>query len=152
MDCTCVSIGQQMCFYSAMKHGNDMTEMIICLQVVKSYSFTKGMKLYILVFLLVKSENNDFIKEIKQVLRGWLRLKLLLICSRILPNVRLSCHQAMKVWRKSTLICWEWTSDGLVSIQEELKTLICSTLWKLEISTSSIEPLEEKNIKFFILS
>ena len=44
----------------------------LCLQVVRIYSFMKEIKVYIrasyIVFLFVKTENNNFIKEIKHVL------------------------------------------------------------------------------------
>ena len=45
----------------------------LCLQVVRIYSFVKEIKLYIrasyIFFLFVKTENNNFIKKIKHVLR-----------------------------------------------------------------------------------
>ena len=54
-----------------MKHKNDVSNMIGCHQVVRTYSFVKGIKLYIhasyIVVLFIKLENN-FIKEIKRVL------------------------------------------------------------------------------------
>ena len=54
-----------------MKHENDVSIMVGCLQVVRIYSFMKEIKvdklaLYI-VFLFVKMENNNFIKEIKKI-------------------------------------------------------------------------------------
>ena len=65
LDSTCVLIGQQVCFHSAMKHKNDVSDMFCCLQVVGIYSFIKK-KLHIcafyIVFLFVKSENNNFRK------------------------------------------------------------------------------------------
>ena len=42
---TCVLIGQQVCFHSAMKHENDVSDMIACLQVVRTYSFMVEIKL-----------------------------------------------------------------------------------------------------------
>ena len=64
-----------MCFHSAMKHENDVSDLIGCLQVVRIYSFTKEIKFYTrasyIVFLFVKSENN-FIKQIKYVLRDFI--------------------------------------------------------------------------------
>ena len=60
-------IGLQVSFHSAMKHGNDVSNMAGCLQVVKIYSFMREIKIYIhasyIVFLSVKSENKNFIKE-----------------------------------------------------------------------------------------
>ena len=62
LDSTCVLIGQQVCFHSAMKHENDVSDMIGCLQVVRIYSFMKERKLYIhasyIVFLFVVSKIN----------------------------------------------------------------------------------------------
>ena len=40
----------------------------------------------------------------------------------------------------STSVCWELTCDGLVYRPGESKSLICLTLWKLEISSGSSEP------------
>ena len=118
----CVLIVLQVCFHSAMKHENDVSNVIGCLQIVRIYSFMKEIKVYIrasyIVFLFVKIKNN-FIKEIKHVLRAFIALwkprqslwELLSrwkastaslsssICFLILPNVRLGFHQAMKEWR-----------------------------------------------------
>ena len=67
----CVLIGQQVCFRSVIQHENDVSDMIGCLKVVRIYNFMKELKVYIpalyIVFLFVKSENNDFIKETKHV-------------------------------------------------------------------------------------
>ena len=64
-------IGLQVCFYSAIKHENNMTNM-----VVKIYSFMKKIKVYIrasyIVFLFVRTENNNFIKKIKRFLRAFI--------------------------------------------------------------------------------
>ena len=59
-----------MCFHSAIKHENDVRNMVSCLQLqmVRIYSVMKEAKLtrasYI-VFLIVKLKNNKCIKEIK---------------------------------------------------------------------------------------
>ena len=37
----CVLIGLQMCFHSAMKHENEVSNMVGCLQVVRIYIFMK---------------------------------------------------------------------------------------------------------------
>ena len=70
----CVLIGQEMCFHSVMKHENDVSNVVSCLQVVKIYSFMKEIKVYIralhIVFLFFKKKNNNFIKEIKHVVRA----------------------------------------------------------------------------------
>ena len=54
-----------MCFHGAMKHENDVSNAVDCLQVVRIYSFMKKIKVYIrasyIVFLFVKTENNNFI-------------------------------------------------------------------------------------------
>ena len=112
MGSTGTFIGQQLYFHSAILHGNDTRDVIDCPQVVIIYSFTKEIKLNIrasyIVFLLVKSKTNNFIKKIKHVLRAFITLakfvRILkqvhlgfsLICSRILPNIRLGFHKAMK--------------------------------------------------------
>ena len=89
----------------------------LCLQVVRITidNFMNEFKVYIhalyIVFLFVKTENN-FIKEIKHVFcafiacwKPWQSLwefsifRFSLICSRILPNVYLGFHQAMKARR-----------------------------------------------------
>ena len=85
-----------------MKHENDVSNMVGCLQVVKICSFIKETKVYIrasyIVFIFVKTENN-FIKEIKHVT---------LPSSpgenprRSLPNFRLGFHQA----RKAQITCF----------------------------------------------
>ena len=58
-------------FQSAVKHENDVGDMVGCLQVVRIYNFMKENKFYIcasyIVFLFVKKENNDLIKEIKRI-------------------------------------------------------------------------------------
>ena len=46
MDSTCVLIGQQACFHSAMKHENDVRKMVGCLKVIRIYSFMKEIKVY----------------------------------------------------------------------------------------------------------
>ena len=62
----CVLIGLQVCFHSAMKHENDVSR---CgLTVSELWEITVS-ALYI-VFLFVKTENNNFIKEIKHVVRA----------------------------------------------------------------------------------
>ena len=65
LDSKCVLIGLQVCFHGAMKHENDVSNMIGCLQVVRIYSFMKEIKVNIrasyIVFLFVKTENNNFI-------------------------------------------------------------------------------------------
>ena len=47
MDSTCVLIGLQVCFHSTMKHENDVSNMVGCLQAVRFYSFMKEIKVYI---------------------------------------------------------------------------------------------------------
>ena len=63
--------------HSAMKHENDVSSMVCCLQVVRIYSFMKEIKVYVralyIVFLFVKTENINFIKEIRRVLRALLK-------------------------------------------------------------------------------
>ena len=75
LDSTCILIGLQVCYHSAVKHENDMGNMVDCLQVKRIiYSFMKETKVYIrasyIVFLFVKTENNNFKKEIKHVFRA----------------------------------------------------------------------------------
>ena len=106
----CVLISLQVCFHSAMKHGNGMSNMVKCLWVVRIYNFMEEMRVYLLLHIL-PLENNDFIKEIKHALCAfiawwkpqqslwefscrWSRFSL--ICSRILPNIRLGFPHAMK--------------------------------------------------------
>ena len=64
------------CFDSATKHENDESNMVNCLQVVRIYSFMKDIKVYIhasyIVSLIVNTENNNLIKEIKHVLRAFI--------------------------------------------------------------------------------
>ena len=83
-------------------HEND----VICLQVMRIYNFVEEIKLYIhtsfIIFPLVLSENNNFIKEIKHVLRAFIAWRKV----RILELVKtLDCfsgfHQAMKERKKS---------------------------------------------------
>ena len=47
VDTTCVLIGQQVCFHSAMKHENDVSNnyMAGCLQNVRIYNFIKEMRI-----------------------------------------------------------------------------------------------------------
>ena len=67
----CVLIGLQECFHSTMKHENDMGNVVCCVPVVRIYSFMKKIKVYIrasyIVFHFVKTQNSNFIKEIKHV-------------------------------------------------------------------------------------
>ena len=62
-----------MCFHGAIKHENDVSDMVGCLQVEKNYCSMKELKIYIrpscIVFLFAKTENNNFRKEMKHVLR-----------------------------------------------------------------------------------
>ena len=64
MDSTCVLIGLQVCFHSAMKHENNVRDIVGCLQVVRIYCFLKEIKVYIrasyIVFLFVTAKNNNF--------------------------------------------------------------------------------------------
>ena len=59
LESTCVLISLQVCFHSAMKHENDVSNMVDCLQVVRFYSFKKEMKVYkptlYIVFFFVKT-------------------------------------------------------------------------------------------------
>ena len=96
------------------------TKSAIWLTVSELWEFT--VRASYIVFLFVKTENNNFIKEIKHVLPPKsvenlskvcensragkslrLRLGFSLICSRILLNVRLSFHQALKA-RKTCFV------------------------------------------------
>ena len=72
MDSTCILIGQQVCFSSTTKHENDVSYMIDCLQVVRSYIqfYERNKRASHIVFLFVKSETNNFINDIKHVLRA----------------------------------------------------------------------------------
>ena len=74
MDSTCVLIGLQVYFHSDMKHENGVSNVAGCLHVVRIYSFMKEIKVYThasyIVSLFVKTENNNFIKEIKHALRA----------------------------------------------------------------------------------
>ena len=115
-------IGLQVCFHSEMKHENDVSNMVGCLQVVRIYSFKKEIKVNLrasyIVFLFVKNENN-FIKQPNMLSKPSqpgqkldkicansragenprLLLGFSLICSQILPSVRLGFKQAMKARR-----------------------------------------------------
>ena len=69
-------IGLKVCFHSAMKHKNYVSNVVGLLQVVRIYNFMKEMTLYsrasYIVFFFAKTENNNFIKEIKHVLRAFI--------------------------------------------------------------------------------
>ena len=117
-----------MCFYSAMKHENDVSDMISSLQFIRVYSFMKEIKLYIphissfyllrrkIVILLKKLYKlSTFRKHLNKTnvfsVPSWpgenlgkLHLGFSLICSRILPSVRLSFHRAMKARRKALFL------------------------------------------------
>ena len=60
----------QVCFHSAMKHKNN--NMVSSLQLLRIYSFKKEIKVYIrasyMVFLFEKTESNNFMNEIKNLL------------------------------------------------------------------------------------
>ena len=66
----------QVCFYSAMKHEDDVSKYGWLSLVVRNYSFMTEIKIYIrasyIVFLFTKTENNNFVKEIKHVLCAFL--------------------------------------------------------------------------------
>ena len=51
-----------------MKHEIDVSSMIGCLQVMRIYSFIKGIKVYTrasyIVFLFIKTKYDNFIKDI----------------------------------------------------------------------------------------
>ena len=57
----------QLYFPSAMRHEHDWSNMVACIQVVRIYSFVMQIKLCIrasyIVFLFVKTENNNFINS-----------------------------------------------------------------------------------------
>ena len=59
MDSTCVLIGLQVRFHSAMKNENDVSNVVGCLQVKRIYSFMKEIKVYkrtlYIVFFFVKT-------------------------------------------------------------------------------------------------
>ena len=65
--------------HSAMKHKNEVSGIIGCFQVVTIYSLWKKCYIHVhasyIVFLFVKLENNNFIKEIKHIIlcafRAW---------------------------------------------------------------------------------
>ena len=63
-----------MCFDNAMNHENHVSNMVGCLPVVRIYSFMKKNKTVCtnIIFLFAKSENNDFIKEIKHVISAFI--------------------------------------------------------------------------------
>ena len=60
---TCILIGQLVCFHSTMKHENEVSNMIGCLQVVRIYSSMNEIKVYIhasyIIFLFVKTKTNN---------------------------------------------------------------------------------------------
>ena len=114
-------IGLQVCFHIAMKHENDLSNVVGSLQVLRIYSFMKEIKVYTRalynVFLFAETENNNLIKEITYVLRAVIAglvktsakfVRILqqlkapgssLICSQILTNVHLCFHQTRKARR-----------------------------------------------------
>ena len=47
MDSTFVLIGLEVCFHSANKHENDVSNLVGCLQVVRIYNFMVEVKVYI---------------------------------------------------------------------------------------------------------
>ena len=78
LDSTWVLIGPQVCFHSAMKHGNDVSNMVYSVSKLwevtvswKKLKYTYIRALYI-VFLFVKTENNNFVKEIKHVIHSFI--------------------------------------------------------------------------------
>ena len=59
-------------FCSAMKHENDVSNMVGCIQVVRIYSFMKEIKVFIRASYIIFFYVNNFIKEIKHVLRAFI--------------------------------------------------------------------------------
>ena len=53
MDSTWILTGQHVCFHSAMKYKNDLTDMIGCILVVRIYSFIKEIKIYVHALYIV---------------------------------------------------------------------------------------------------
>ena len=64
LDSTCVLIGLQVCFHSAMKHENDVSQ---CGWLSPS---CENLRASYILFLFVETENSNFIKEIKHVVRA----------------------------------------------------------------------------------
>ena len=121
---TCILIGQQVCFHSAMKHENNVSNMVGCLPscenlqfhlkkwkytfvlCISSFSLLRWKIIYnrnkMLQYLwfhnLVKTEVNVYENSWAGE-NPWLHLGFLLICSQILPNFHLSFHQAVKAER-----------------------------------------------------
>ena len=67
LDSMCIFIGQQVCFHNTMKHENNVSNLFGC-QVVRICSLMKEIQVntyictsYIIFFLFVKMENNNFI-------------------------------------------------------------------------------------------
>ena len=60
-----------------MKHKKDVSDMIDCLDVLRSYNLMKEIELYIInirasyIYTLVVKLEMSFIREIKYVLRAW---------------------------------------------------------------------------------
>ena len=61
-------IGLQVSFHSAMKHENDESNMVRCLQFVRIYSFMKEIKVYLrvsyIVVFFVLTKNDNLLKKL----------------------------------------------------------------------------------------
>ena len=112
MDSTRVLIGLQVCFHSAMKHENDVSNVVDCLRVVRIYSFMKEVKVYIrasyTVFFFITQKIILLKKFIKHVLRAFIAWWKPRQCLRRGENPRLLSnsprlsprfHQAVKARR-----------------------------------------------------
>ena len=134
MDSTSILIGLQVFFHSAMKHENDLIDMNGCFMKLINFACRLSLCLFI------KSENN-VVKKIQHVLHAiiawsklgkvcdnpwagenpWVCLECLMICSRILPNVRLARHEEYVLFLKcipshekyNTTLCVIWTLFAL---------------------------------------
>ena len=149
MDSTSLLIDLQGFFHSAMKYENGV---MIWLAVSKLWEFTISLtkedyihtRASCIVFLFVKSGNDNFIKEIRYVLRAftawWTRLHLALslIRSRILPNVCLGFHKTIKHMRKYFISVLIHTFSLCISFSAAMRLLSFS--WWISDHTSFALP------------
>ena len=124
MDSTCVLTGLQMCFHSAMKHENGKWREQCGLTLSELWEFTVCAS-YI-VFLFVNNENDNFIKEIKHVVRA-----------------------SIACWKPRQCL-WEFSSRWKPSTASRVFTYLLSNSPKRSSRFSPGNEGTKKNVLFFI--
>ena len=138
LDSMCILIAHQVCFHSATKYENDVSDIIGWFQIVRIYSFTKEINIYkhalCVIILVVKLENNYSLTEIKHVFCIFIALRKL---GNIYENSlsRSKCFIASQIF--NDLLSNSPKHSPWFSLDYEAKLNLLRAKWPMEMTLIS---------------